>query len=101
MLDTENVSRSIYTTHKKVKRIITNKMHSIIYGNKTHWFQVGYKDSTDIWMNEYEETTLYSGGILTSMNTLKYSYKSAQYSIRAIGLNNLQTSQYMPERWST
>lgn len=35
MLDTERVSRNLYTIHKKVKRIIKNKIHSIIYGNKS------------------------------------------------------------------
>jgi hypothetical protein len=43
----------------------------------------------------YEEIILYSGEVLRSMNTLKYSYKSAQYSIRTIRLNNLQTSPNM------
>lgn len=48
MLDTERVIRNIYTIHKKVTRIINNKIYSIMYGNKTHWFQVGYKGSIDI-----------------------------------------------------
>lgn len=48
MLDTERVSRNIYTIHKKSKKNNKEKIHSIIYGNKTHWFQVGYKDSSEI-----------------------------------------------------
>jgi len=41
---------------------------------------------------------MYKAKIIQSMNTLKYSYKQAQYNIKTIRLNNLQTLQYKPEK---
>jgi len=46
----------------------------------------------------YTVTTLYRTVILRSTNTLKYSYKQAQYNVNAIRLNKLQTSQHMTEK---
>jgi len=68
MLDKDHVNRNIYIIKKKVNTIIKNETHSIIYGNKTHWSQVTYKDSI------YRQ----SNNIVQGQDNTKYEYFKIQ-----------------------
>jgi hypothetical protein len=58
---------------------------------------IGHKSGTKIVFTD-KVATLYKAKTIQSMNTLKYSYKQAQYNTKTIRLNNLQTLQYKPEK---
>lgn len=95
MLDTQHVNRNTYILSTKKKKRKKNTQY-IWGGGETPWFQVRYKDGIYIHCNY-----IIQGRDTMKYYALKYFQKQAQYNIKAVRLNNLQTSHYMPGKLIT